>query len=76
MYHIPKYQEELPAEKSPDLKLCPDETKVSEPMMGFDGDIVSAAVANCKTKNWSREVKMKGRPFISVLSVQNGLFGP
>lgn len=70
LYHSPKYHAlELGGAKSPSSNLWLEETKVFEPVMGCDGDMVSAAVEKFEAKNRNREVKKMKTTFICVLYV-------
>ena len=67
LYHSPKYHAvELGGEKSPSTNLWLEVTKISEPVMDSDAEMVSAAMEKCKAKCRNREMKMKIRTFISV----------
>lgn len=70
LYHSPKYRAlELDGAKSPSSNLWLEETKVFEPVMDCDGDMVSAAVEKFEAKKRNREVKKMKTTFICVLYV-------
>ncbi|TQD76945.1 hypothetical protein C1H46_037521 [Malus baccata] len=49
LYHVPKYRK-LPAEKRPNSKLAQEETKLFVPVIDCNGEMVSTAVENSKTR--------------------------